>query len=236
MWLRFAFLYRETKRVTRADRIRIGLSKKADSTMTQTNPLDVGTQSGNVLIIEDDTSLRWMLSQTLKSHGFTPITFERPADFFEQLANINLRRTCLLLDMRLPGMSGLEVQERLEQGKINIPIIFMSGNSHISEAIAGLKNGAIDFLLKPFEEDKLIEVVKKTFASSASAPKANVFKLTTRELLVLDYVSKGWRSEQIAEALGLTVRTIKMHRSNIIHKTGSNTITEAALMVMHQKG
>ena len=93
--------------------------------MTQTNPLDVGTQSGNVLIIEDDTSLRWMLSQTLKSHGFTPITFERPADFFEQLANINLRRTCLLLDMRLPGMSGLEVQERLEQGKINIPIIFM---------------------------------------------------------------------------------------------------------------
>ena len=79
-------------------------------------------------------------------------------------------------------------------------------------------------------------MVKKTFASSASAPKANVFKLTTRELLVLDYVSKGWRSEQIAEALGLTVRTIKMHRSNIIHKTGSNTITEAALMVMHQKG
>lgn len=133
-------------------------------------------------------------------------------------------------------MSGLEVQERLEQEKVNLPIIFMSGNSHISEAIAGLKNGAIDFLLKPFEEDKLIEVVKKTLSSQMDATTPNAFKLTTRELLVLDYVSKGWRSEQIAEALNLTVRTIKMHRSNIIHKTGSNTITEAALMVMQQKG
>ena len=204
--------------------------------MAPTHPHDAGTQSGNVLIIEDDTSLRWMLSQALKSHGFTPVAFEKPTDFFDQLSGLNLGHTCLLLDMRLPGMSGLEVQERLEQEKINIPIIFMSGNSHISEAIAGLKNGAIDFLLKPFEEHKLVEVVKKTLVNASSASKPNVFKLTTRELLVLDYVSKGWRSEQIAEALGLTVRTIKMHRSNIIHKTGSNTITEAALMVMQQKG
>ena len=204
--------------------------------MAQTYPHDAGSLSGQVMIIEDDTSLRWMLSQALKSHGFAPIPFERPVDIFEQLANFNLRHSCLLLDMRLPGMSGLEVQERLEQEKINLPIIFMSGNSHISEAIAGLKHGAIDFLLKPFEEEKLIEVVKKTLTSKASVSKPNVFKLTTRELLVLDYVSKGWRSEQIAEALGLTLRTIKMHRSNIIHKTGSNTITEAALMVMQQKG
>jgi len=189
-----------------------------------------------VIIVEDDPSLRWMLSQTLKSHGFTPLTFDSPAAFFDQLPELNLRQACLLLDMRLPGMSGLEVQERLEQEKVNLPIIFMSGNSHISEAIAGLKNGAIDFLLKPFEEDKLIEVVKKTLSSHVDATKPNAFKLTTRELLVLDYVSKGWRSEQIAEALNLTVRTIKMHRSNIIHKTGSNTMTEAVLMVMHQKG
>jgi len=163
------------------------------------------------------------------------LEFDAPKAFFDQLPDLNLGQSCLLLDMRLPGMSGLEVQDRLEQEKINLPIIFMSGNSHISEAIAGLKNGAIDFLLKPFEEDKLIEVVKKTLSSQMVATKPNAFKLTTRELMVLDYVSKGWRSEQIAEALNLTVRTIKMHRSNIIHKTGSNTMTEAVLMVMQQK-
>lgn len=203
-------------------------------TQSECNPLT--NDCNKVLLIEDDASLRWMLSQTLKSHGFTPLAFDAPKVFFDQLPRLNLQNACLLLDMRLPGMSGLEVQERLEQDKINIPIIFMSGNSHISEAIAGLKNGAIDFLLKPFQEDKLIEVVKKTLSNHTGATNANPYKLTTRELLVLDYVAKGWRSEQIAEALNLTVRTIKMHRSNIIHKTGSNTITEAALMVMQQKG
>lgn len=212
-----------------------GLQLSTQHAMAPKEAQDTDTQCGHVLIIEDDHSLRWMLSQTLKSKGFTPVPFDSPADFFQQLPSLRLQRACLLLDMRLPGMSGLEVQERLEQEKIHIPIIFMSGNSHISEAIAGLKNGAIDFLLKPFEEDKLITIVKKTLTYRASVNKTNAFKLTTRELLVLDYVAKGWRSEQIAEALGLTVRTIKMHRSNIIHKTGSNTITEAALMVVNNK-
>ena len=212
-----------------------GLQSSTQNVMTSRDAQVINTQCGQVLIIEDDNALRWMLSQTLKSQGFTPVPFEAPAAFFEQFPGLKLQHACLLLDMRLPGMSGLEVQERLEQEKIHIPIIFMSGNSHISEAIAGLKNGAIDFLLKPFREEELIEVVKKTM-SARPTQNPNAFKLTSRELLVLDYVSKGWRSEQISEALGLTVRTIKMHRSNIIHKTGANTITEAALLMMQQKG
>ena len=195
-----------------------------------------GSNVGNVVIIEDDASLRWMLGQIIKSNGYQVTDFESPENFFTVLPKLNLADSCLLLDMRLPGMSGLEVQERLEDLKIHIPIIFMSGNSHISEAIAGLKNGAIDFLLKPFEEDRLIQVVNKTLSSIASSGRSNAFKLTTRELLVLDYISKGWRSEQIAETLGLTVRTIKMHRSNIIHKTGANTITEAALLMAQNRG
>ena len=173
--------------------------------MTRSDSQTSSNTCSKVIIVEDDPSLRWMLSQSLKSHGFTPLTFDAPAAFFDQLPELNLSHACLLLDMRLPGMSGLEVQERLEQEKVNLPIIFMSGNSHISEAIAGLKNGAIDFLLKPFEEDKLIEVVKKTLSTHTVNANANPYKLTTRELLVLDYVSKGWRSEQIAEALNLTV-------------------------------
>lgn len=203
--------------------------------MNKTESSSTLTGYGTVLIIEDDASLSWMLAQTLKSHGFKAIVFHTPAAFFEALNGLELNHSCLLLDMRLPGMSGLEVQGSLEERKINIPIIFISGNSHISEAIAGLKNGAIDSLLKPFDDHSLINVVNKTLATPPGDNKPNIFKLTTRELLVLDYVSKGWRSEQIAEVLGLTVRTIKMHRSNIIHKTGSSTITEAALLVMNPK-
>ena len=137
--------------------------------------------------------------------------------------------------MRLPGTSGLEVQSRLESEKINIPIIFMSGNSQIREAIDGLKNGAIDYLLKPFHDVDLLAAVKKAVTCKEGSEKQNVFQLTTKELMVLDYISKGWRNDEIAEALGLSVRTIKMHRSNIIHKTGSNTITEAALLAMKQR-
>lgn len=177
-----------------------------------------------------------MLGQSLKSHGYQVTDFESPETFFSAIAKLKLNNTCLLLDMRLPGMSGLEVQERLYEKKIHIPIIFMSGNSHISEAIASLKNGAMDFLLKPFEEDLLIQTVKRSITNTTLSSSNNVFKLTNRELLVLDYVSKGWRSEQIADILGLTVRTIKMHRSNIIHKTGANTITEAALLMAQKRG
>jgi len=199
---------------------------------------EVKSRSSNVtgLIIEDDSSLRWILMQALKTNGVTPIEFESPESFFEALPKINVDNACLILDMRLPGMTGLEVQSRLEEQKINLPIIFISGNSDISEAIAGLKNGAIDFLLKPFHESDLIQAIKKAMDSKANFEKSSIFMLTVKELLVLDYVSKGWRNEKIAEALGLTVRTIKMHRSNIIHKTGASTITEAALLVMKQKG
>lgn len=203
--------------------------------MNKTVSTSASTSCGTVLIIEDDASLSWMLAETLKPHGFNAIVFNTPSAFFQTLNDLDLSHACLLLDMRLPGMSGLEVQGRLEEKKINIPIIFISGNSHISEAIAGLKNGAIDFLLKPFDDQSLINVVTNTLAKPPAENQPNIFKLTTRELLVLDYVSKGWRSEQIADALGLTVRTIKMHRSNIIHKTGAGTITEAALLVMNAK-
>lgn len=171
----------------------------------------------------------------MKSHGFTPLAFESSDHFFQALPKVSLKNSCLLLDMRLPGASGLEVQSRLEFEKINIPIIFMSGNSQIREAIDGLKNGAIDFLLKPFNDEDLITAVKKAMSCSEGLEKPNVFQLTTKELIVLDYISKGWRNDEIAEALGLSVRTIKMHRSNIIHKTGSNTITEAALLAMKQR-
>lgn len=188
----------------------------------------------SVLIIEDDHSFRWILAHTLKTNGFRPIEFDSPDKFFEMLPKIDFTNACILLDMQLPNMSGLDVQSMLEERAIYIPIVFISGNSQISQAIAALKNGAVDFLLKPFKDRELIAAVNKALTSRNEAPKPNVFKLTTKELIVLDYISRGWRSEKIAEALGITVRTIKMHRSNIIHKTGSNTITEAALQVKQQ--
>jgi two-component system, LuxR family, response regulator FixJ len=186
-----------------------------------------------VLIIEDDTSLRFTLSTVLNRHGFVTQAFSDPAAFFEWLERTGKVQGCLLLDMRLPGMSGLEVQNRLDGLGLSLPIVFISGSSQIGEAITGLKNGATDFLLKPFDQTALVDAVKKSLKKIADPTSDNAYRLSKRERLVLDYVSKGWRSEQIAQTLGLSVRTIKMHRSNIIHKTGANTMTEAVLMVLN---
>jgi two-component system, LuxR family, response regulator FixJ len=190
-------------------------------------------QNNLVLIIEDDTSLRFTLSTVLNRHGFTTQAFSDPASFFEWLERSGKVRGCLLLDMRLPGMSGLDVQSKLDELGVSLPIVFISGSSQIGEAITGLKNGATDFLLKPFDQTALVDAVKKSLKKIADPASDNMYRLSKRERLVLDYVSKGWRSEQIAQTLGLSVRTIKMHRSNIIHKTGANTMTEAVLMVLN---
>jgi FixJ family two-component response regulator len=183
-----------------------------------------------VILIEDDPSLRFALCQTLRRYGFVTIDFSEPQVFFEWLQTVGPCKACLLLDMRLPTMSGLEVQAKLDTLGRQLPIIFMSGNSHISEAITGLKKGAIDFLLKPFDETALVAAINKSRQQFDRSSSTNRFHLTPRELLVLEHVANGLRSEQIANLLGLSVRTIKMHRSNILHKTGANTMTEAVVI------
>lgn len=178
--------------------------------------------------------MRFTLSTVLTRYGYETNTFADPASFFEWLSLSRPRNACLLLDMRLPALSGLQVQGRLEEMGVRLPIVFMSGNSEISEAIAGMKNGAVDFLLKPFDQTALVNAIKKSLLATANDTPDNRFRLSARELVVLDYVARGWRSEQIAQELGLSVRTVKMHRSNIIHKTGANTMTEAVMMVKQQ--
>ncbi|MCD8504250.1 MAG: response regulator [Burkholderiaceae bacterium] len=189
------------------------------------------TRAPNVVLIEDDQALRFMLCQTLKRYGFATADFSNPEEFFVWLKANPAPKACLLLDMRLPAMNGLEVQTKLDSLGAQLPIVFMSGNSHISEAIAGMKHGAIDFLLKPFDETSLVRAVERSLGRFNPQAPANPYRLTPRERLVLAYIAQGMRSEQIADTLGLSVRTIKMHRSNILHKTGANTMTEAVLMV-----
>jgi FixJ family two-component response regulator len=190
------------------------------------------TPKAQVILIEDDQSLRFMLCQTLNRYGFVTIDFSTPAEFFAWLAQTTPPRSCLLLDMRLPAMSGLEVQARLLASGTQFSIIFMSGDSHIGEAIVGMKQGAVDFLLKPFDETSLIKAINRSLSQLDCAEnRTNPYHLTARESLIIDYISEGLKSEEIARTLNLTVRTIKMHRSNILHKTGSKTITEAVLRV-----
>ena len=186
-----------------------------------------------IYVVDDDLSVRRALSLLLKSHGFKVETFMRAADFlaFKRL----LLPSCLVLDIQLPDMSGLALQEEMELRGIFIPIVFVTGHGSIPMSVKGMKAGAIDFLTKPFTKKKLLEAIalaisrnkvqNKEFAEIAKI-KRRVKTLSSRELEVFRLVAKGMLSKQIARKRGTVLQTIKIHRGRVMHKMQAKTLAE----------
>jgi FixJ family two-component response regulator len=147
-----------------------------------------------ILIVDDDASTRIALERVLKHHGYAVKVFNDPARFIESIDPTYGHAHCAILDMRMQGLRGLDVQRALIERGVPIPVIFLSGESEITEVISALKKGAADFLLKPVETDEL--------------------------------VAKGMRSQPVADALGISLRTVKMHRGNLMAKLGVSNVTE----------
>jgi FixJ family two-component response regulator len=131
--------------------------------------------------------------------------------------------------MRMQGLRGLDMQRALIERGVPIPVIFLSGESEMTEVISALKNGAADFLLKPADTDELLNAITRALASGTADtdPKAALLKkLSQREAEILELVAKGMRSQPIADALGISLRTVKMHRGNLMAKLGVSNVTE----------
>ena len=186
-----------------------------------------------VHIVDDDLSICRALSLLLKSHGFKVQTFTRAAEFlaFKRL----LLPSCLILDIQLPDMNGLFLQETMERRGINIPIIFITGHGDIPMSVKGMKAGAIDFLTKPFTKKKLLDAITQAISKNKiqnkelaeiSKIKRRVSTLSPRELEVFRLVAKGMLSKQIAFKRGTALQTIKVHRSRVMQKMQAKTVTE----------
>ena len=186
-----------------------------------------------VYIVDDDVSICAALALLLRSHGFKVETFTR-AEGFLRYKHPNLP-SCLVLDIQLPGINGLSLQEIMTRRSIAIPIIFITGHGDIPMSVKTMKAGAIDFLTKPFTKRKLLDAV--TLATSKSAVqvkelseiskiKRRVSTLSPRELEVFRLVAKGMLSKQIAFKRGTSLQTIKVHRSRVMHKMRAKTVTE----------
>ncbi len=180
-----------------------------------------------VRIVDDDRELLRSAAFLIRMAGFDVRTYESAALFLSE--DDPLRPGCILLDQRMPGMTGLELQEALVERGDSAPIIFLSAHGDIPMAMQAVHRGAMDFLVKPADPEVLIAAVKKAVEKSLADAKAAgeesrimelTKTLTERELQVAQLVAQGLLNKQIADRLGITLPTVKMHRGNVTRKLG----------------
>lgn len=187
-----------------------------------------------VHLVDDDDAIRRSVGFMLKTSGFTVRIYESGTDLLKSASS--LETGCILLDIRMPGMDGLEVQEALREKGVTLPVIIMTGHGDVTLAVQAMKAGAIDFIEKPFDKavllgaiDQAVDRLKHSAASRERAEQAAVRLqvLTPRERDVLEGLAKGLPNKTIAYDLGISPRTVEIHRANLMTKLEVKSLSEA---------
>jgi FixJ family two-component response regulator len=190
-----------------------------------------------VFVIDDDASLREGLSRLFRSVGLQVETFVSAPEFLQHKLPDGPR--CLVLDVRLPGLSGLDFQSELAKADIDIPIVFMTGHGDIPMTVRAMKAGAVEFLPKPFRDQDMLDAVqtglerdrnRRKSAGDTSRLKTSFASLTSREQEVMGCVTAGLMNKQIAGELGVSEITVKVHRGNVMRKMGAKSLAELVRM------
>lgn len=190
-----------------------------------------------VFVIDDDASMRAALSSLLASVGLRVTAFASAPEFLQ--ATLPDCPTCLVLDVRLPGLSGLDFQAELAKANIDIPIVFMTGHGDIPMTVRAMKAGAVEFLPKPFRDQDMLDAVqagierdrgRRSKAGVAAKLKASFDSLTAREQTIMGMVTSGLMNKQIAGELGVSEITVKVHRGNVMRKMGAKSLAELVRM------
>ncbi|AXB80383.1 response regulator transcription factor [Novosphingobium sp. P6W] len=186
-----------------------------------------------VLVVDDDPDIRASLTDMFNSVGMDTLVFASTAELLKH--DMPDRPSCLILDLRLPGASGLDLQARLAEDGVNIPIIFITGYADVPTSVRAMKAGALDFLPKPFREQELLDAVAEALRhdrqrrlddSERNEVRVLAESLTPREMDVLRGVARGLLNKQIAYELGITEITVKMHRSSAGRKIKSVSVAD----------
>jgi FixJ family two-component response regulator len=190
-----------------------------------------------VLVIDDDPEFRSSVGRLLRSVGLDARLFASVPDFLKSERPIG--PTCLVLDVRLPGPSGLDFQRELAEAGVPIPIIFITGHGDVPMSVQAMKRGAIEFLTKPFRDQDLIDAIQLALARDRAerenekalcALRARFESLTPREREIMIHVVQGRLSKQIAHDIGITEPTVKVHRSNLKRKMNTSSLAELGRM------
>jgi FixJ family two-component response regulator len=190
-----------------------------------------------VFVVDDDASLRGAVSNLIRSVGLRVEAFASTQEFFATKRPDTA--CCLILDVRLPGVSGLDFQVELAKAKIEIPIIFITGHGDIPMSVKAMKAGAVEFLTKPFRDQDLLDAVQvaleRAKASRASEKaiselRARFATLTPREQEVMAWVTGGLLNKQVAAEIGVTEITVKVHRGKVTRKMGAKSLADLVKM------
>jgi len=204
-----------------------------------TNPrgLTVGPMKPIVFVIDDDISVREGLSALFRSVGLDVKAFASAADFLQ--SKLPDGPSCMVLDVRLPGLSGLDFQAELAKANIQIPIVFMTGHGDIPMTVRAMKAGAVEFLPKPFRDQEMLDAVqtgleqdreRRKRAGDTSKLQANFDTLTPREREIMALVTAGLMNKQIAGEIGVSEVTVKLHRGNVMRKMAAKSLAELVRM------
>ena len=190
-----------------------------------------------VVVIDDDPSVRSALQSLFRSVGLKVEAMESATEFLQR--KLPEVPTCLVLDVRMPGLSGLDFQSELAKAEIRTPIVFMTGHGDIPMSVKAMKGGAIEFLTKPFREQEMLDAVRvgletdrrrRESESALSSLRAKYQTLTPREQEVMAFVTAGLMNKQIAGKLGVSEITVKLHRGNLTRKMRAKSLADLVRM------
>jgi FixJ family two-component response regulator len=190
-----------------------------------------------VYVIDDDPSMRDSIKSLLGSVGLRAELFDSAPEFFGR--KLPDAASCLVVDVRLPGMSGLDFQAELSRANIDVPIIFITGHGDIAMTVKAMKAGAVEFLTKPFRDQDLLDAVKlalekneaKRNGQKTNAMVGSLFEsLTPREQEVMRLVTTGLMNKQVAAEMGVSEITVKVHRGNVMRKMQANSLVDLVRM------
>jgi len=190
-------------------------------------------KKGMVYVVDDDEGVRDSLQWLLEGKDYRVRCFDSAETF---LSRYDAREVaCLIVDIRMGGMTGLELQDRLIERNSPLPIVFITGHGDVPMAVNTMKKGAMDFIQKPFQEEALVNLVERMLTQAREAfsdhqqsasRDALLAKLTSREAQVLERIVAGRLNKQIADDLGISIKTVEAHRANIMEKLNANTVAD----------
>lgn len=191
-------------------------------------------KNATIYIVDDDFSVRNGLSRLLKSFGYETKEYASANEYLQNPAPIE-SYGCIILDLKMPGLSGLDMQKKLNMLETSLPVIFITGHGDISASVKAMKGGAIDFLTKPFEEKDLLSAISsalyrdeqnKVHLAAKNKAKEDLAFLTPREKEILTYIITGMLNKQIAISLHISEKTVKVHRGRVMEKMNVNSVAE----------